>query len=195
MNNQPQLYYQCRVTDSDGKGRIKAKYIRLEQAGHDVFTPWIQTLTSVYGEGKEGMHSRLKVGDLVIVSFLDFPQNQFPFVIGKLQKEVERINVDEQSVITYNEHTLTFNTDNIEIQHKDGTKITLEDNKITFINAESLTSVKYNDLDLIDWLKTLLGPPSTLQGNLGYPVLESTQITKLLEAIAKASTSKSVTFE
>ena len=139
MNNIPQLYYQAKVTEVDGKGRCKAKYLQLEQAGYDVETGWLQTLTTVYGEGQEGLHSKLSTNDIIIISFLDFPTNQFPFVVGKLQKEVERIDVTEQSIITYNEHTVTFNTDNIEIKHKNGNSyIKIESDTITIEGSSTI---------------------------------------------------------
>ena len=170
MNNIPQLYYQAKVTEVDGKGRCKAKYLQLEQAGYDVETGWIQTLSTVYGEGQEGLHSKLSTNDIIIISFLDFPTNQFPFVIGKLQKEVEIIDVTDQSVLTYNDHTVTFNTDNIEITHKNGNSyIKIESDTIT-IEGSSTIKLGENASESVikgDTFKTFFDAHIHV-GNLGY---------------------------
>lgn len=168
-------------------------YVKVKFLEYDNVTTkdYIPVMVPAIGEADEGINGYLKIDDLVIIAHFDI-ERQNPFVLGKIQSSTEFF---ANKKIRFYEHEIEFEEDSVTITHKEGTKVLIEDNKISFINSDSLTSIKYNDLDLIDWLKTLLGPPSTIVGNLGYSVTEATQSALLNTAIGKASTTKKVVLD
>ena len=184
---------------------VKVKFLEYD---NKVTKDYIPIMYPPTGESKEGNSGPLAIDDLVVIAFFD-KECQNPFVMGKIRSSAEYISGKK---IRFHEHEVEFTADEVTITHKEGdqikiengtitaeqkngSKIVLENNKITLQNSTSLTSIKYNDLDLVAWLQTLLGPPSTILGNLGYPVTETVQIAELVAAIGKASSVKKVTFE
>jgi len=179
--NIPRLYYECQILSSDGKGRYKIKFLE------NGFTPdvYIQAIQTSEGDGKEGEHGKYGEDDIVILSFLDYPQSQKPFIAGKFSGETQRYDATSQSTIMWKDHTLIFKDDSLEISHEDGTKITIEAGKIKLSKEGAFTKINYGNQDIIETLVTLIG-------NLGFPIV-TTQILNLIEN--QKNLTNTITFE
>jgi len=169
------LFYLCQVTESDGNGRSKVKFLEFpENEQPDL---WIQTLTTTYGESDEGLHSKIGVDDVVIVTFIDHPERQMPIIMGKIQSSSERVVTSTDKVIKYNDHTVTFNEDDIVISHSGGNStITIENDTITI---EGSTNVKLganaSTEKVVKGTTFQIGYNAHVHvGNLGYPTATPT---------------------
>ena len=153
------MYYECKIVSSDGKGRYKVEFLE------NGFKPdvYIQAIQTSEGSEKEGTHSKYGVNDIVILSFLDYPQSQKPFIAGKFSTEVQRYDASSESTIMWKNHTIKFQDNVLEVSNEDGTKITIENGKISLESSSTFSKINLDSLDLINWLKTL-----TVIGNLGY---------------------------
>ena len=163
----PELYFLAKVTEAGGDGRIKVQFLN-DSLSHD---DWLSCNQTVYGETSEGLHTKMAVNDWVVISFLDYPEQQKPFVLGKLQTTGDRITVSDDTVIKYNDITVKF-----------------ENNKITFENANApFQEIVFGGLQLFNFLAGL-----QCVGNLGLPApVQPAQITQITNAIAN---SKKITF-
>jgi len=165
MNDKLQL---ASVEEVNSDGRVKVKFV-IDEQSHD---EWLLCNHTMYGDGSDGLHSKLGVGDYVIVGFIDIEETtNKPFVLGKLQTNGDSLEVSENTIIKYN-----------------GIKVIFENNKITFesLNAP-FSDIDFGGLQLFQFLSGL-----QCVGNLGLPApLQPAQITQITNAIAN---SKKITF-
>lgn len=166
------MNYLASVTESDPDGRVKVQF----KEHSEMTTDWILVMQGVHGSGEEGLHTQLGIGDIVLINFFDYPENQQPFVLGKFQTSNDRIAVDSKTTFYYNEHEINFNSDNVEIKSKDGSFIKIEADKITLEKGSgAYNKIMFGNVDLINWLKTHVHV-----GNLGFPTAVPTQATLLI---------------
>jgi len=165
------LYEEGIVTEvqSSGKRLVKVAMTRFGKNfknDWNVITDWIRAYQPATGQGSEGIHGKLGVGDYVILSFRDYPNNQYPFVAFKnLTTNDDNIEVSDDKKIKYNSHTIDFKKDGaIEINHKDGSSITIADGEIVLERGSKITGLYLGITELINTFNT-----HTHNGNLGYP--------------------------
>ena len=176
------LRYEALVTETDGKGRAKVKI--LESGWEpDVF---LMCATTVYGEGKEGFHGKLAEGDLVIVSFFDYPINERPFIEYKMQSSEDRIEVTDERKFMFHEHEFIFEGDKVTIKLKNGTDLVIKDGVIEASSPVPFGDITFGGLGLFQFLATIV-----CVGNLGQPApLDPTLLTQISDAILNSTTIK-----
>jgi hypothetical protein len=158
------------VQDS-GKRLVKVALTRFKKDFRNdwnVITDWIRAYQPATGEGAEGTFGKLGIGDYVIVSFRDYPDNQLPFVAFKnLSTDDDNIDVGNDKKIKYNDHTIDFEDNgSIVITHKEGSSITIKDGEIELEKGSQINQLLVGVHDLIAIFNT-----HTHNGNLGYPTL------------------------
>lgn len=165
------LYEEGIVTEvqSSGKRLVKVAMTRFGKNFKNnwyVITDWIRAYQPATGQGSEGIHGKLGVGDYVILSFRDYPNNQLPFVAFKnLTTDDDNIAVGDDKKIKYNSHTIDFKKDDvIKITHKDGSFVKIDDGEIELSKDGQLTQFLIGVHDLIAIFNA-----HTHNGNLGYP--------------------------
>lgn len=165
------LYEEGIITEvqSSGKRLVKVAMTRFGKNfknDWNVITDWIRAYQPATGQGSEGIHGKLGVGDYVILSFRDYPDNQLPFVAFKnLTTNDDNIEVSDDKKIKYNDHTIDFKKNGaIEINHSGGSSITISDGEIVLDKGSLLNGIFLGLTDLITIFNT-----HTHNGNLGYP--------------------------
>jgi hypothetical protein len=159
------LYEQCQVTDikdPEDKGRVKVKFLRTDMTTET----WIPLVDSVFSKGDNGWDGELAVDDLIVISFFDYPENQKPFVFGKVKSKSQTAKREGKETLKIKDHKVIFEDDKVTVIHKNAkTKMILEDGvvKISSDGTNLYSAVRLETLKL--WLTTHFH-----LGNLGYPV-------------------------
>jgi hypothetical protein len=148
------------INDPDDKGRVRVKFIHCDVKSEE----WLSPITNFYGPKNDGWHGDLAVDDRVIISFFDYPTNQYPFILGKYEDKNKSVKRDKKKFMKMYDHKLTFESDKITIQEKGGTKIVIEDGKVYLYPSSTFTKLNWGTTDLIQWLQL-----HTHNGNLGFP--------------------------
>jgi len=91
-----------------------------KESDYNMVSGWLINYSSSQAGGKQGIATKLKVGDLVVISYIDYPNNQQPFVEFKNDTNDEDIiTVDDETRVMYNDHYIDFNSGNITISNED----------------------------------------------------------------------------
>lgn len=166
------LYEEGIITEVQTSGKRLVK-VAMTRFGKDfrnnwnVITDWVRAYQPAIGEGSDGIHGKLGVGDYVILSFRDYPNNQLPFVAFKnLTTNDDNVEVADDKKIKYNSHTIDFKKDgDVKITHKDGASITLNSaGEIILDKGTPILGLYLGVNELITIFNT-----HTHNGNLGYP--------------------------
>ena len=184
------------ISDPSNKRRVKAAltmYGKDDRNNWNVVTDWIRTFQTPVGQGSEGFYSKLKVGDVILVSFIDYPICQKPFVFARDNaNDDDNVIVTDNKIIKFNEHTIEFTNDEVIISQKDGTQITLKsDDSIEFSNTLGFKSIEVGTLNIIKWLLDLC---TGISGNLGYPCIVNPTLVAQITAITTTPLQK-ITFK
>ena len=162
------LYHPARIIEVDASSeRYKVEYLE------NGFKPdiWLLCKGDTTGGGDEGPHSKMKEGDIVQITYLDFQngdsnENDQLIIDSKIRGKDDMIELsDGQSKIKYEGNIVTFETGKVEIKLENGTKLVVEDGKFTFESPTPMSTLKIQDTDFI----TLFNG-HVHNGNLGYPV-------------------------
>jgi len=159
------LYEICeviKIDDSEDKGRVVVKYLRTGMTTES----YLPLVDSFYSKGDNGWDGELLEGDIIVVSFFDYPENQKPFVFGKVKSKSQTNKREGKETLKIKEHIVVFEDNKVTIQHKNNkSKVVLEDGKISMSSdGTNLYSMVREEL-LEIWLKSHYH-----LGNLGYPV-------------------------
>lgn len=179
----PFIYRVCEVVDVDDPedmGRAKLKLLDTEQSP-DL---WIPILDSLYSSETNGWHGVLGKGDIVRVSFIDYPLNQKPIIDGKMKSGKTSEKRDGAEFFLIKGHKVKFEDDKLSLIHKDGTEMIVENDKIVMNATTTFGDIVFGGLGLFDFLSKL-----KTVGNLGLSSpLDPTQIIQITTAIANSKT-------
>ncbi len=159
------LYEPAKVTsisDPELKGRIKCQFLR-----NGIITEsWVILVTSVYSGADNGWSGQLAVNDNVILSFLDYPECQKPFVFGKPQSASQTIaRADGTEALKVKDHLIEFTEDEIKISHaKNKSTIVFKTDSIEITSDGTSEYTVVRTETLKTWLENHIH-----LGNLGYP--------------------------
>jgi len=149
------------ISDPEDKGRVKVKFHRTDCH----VETWVVLVDSVYSKGDNGWNGELAKDDDIIISFLDWPKCQQPFVFGKPRSSGQSIKRDKKEILKIKEHTVTFEDDVVTISHKDSkSKIVFKNGEVNLMSNGKSPYVMVRGELLKQWLNSLF-----LLGNMGYP--------------------------
>lgn len=158
------LYEQCQVTDikdPEDKGRVKVKFLRTDMTTET----WIPLVDSVFSKGDNGWDGELAVDDLIVISFFDYPENQKPFVFGKVKSKSQTAKREGRETLKIKNHQVIFEDNKVTVVHKNGkTKMILEDGVVKVSSDGTSNYVVVRGELLKSWLNSLF-----VLGNMGYP--------------------------
>lgn len=158
------LYELCEVleiNDGEDKGRVRVKFLRtgLET---ESFIPLVD---SMFSKGDNGWDGELEKDDIIVVSFFDYPENQKPFVFGKVKSKSQTSKREGKETLKIKDHKIIFEDNKVTVIHKNGkTNIILEDGVVKVSSDGTSNYVMVRGELLKSWLNSLF-----VLGNLGYP--------------------------
>lgn len=158
------LYEQCQVTDikdPEDKGRVKVKFLRTDMTTET----WIPLVDSVFSKGDNGWDGELAVDDLIVISFFDYPENQKPFVFGKVKSKSQTAKREGKETLKIKDHKVIFEDDKVTVVHKNGKTMTVIEDGVVKISSDGTSPyVVVRGEILKEYLQNLF-----VIGNMGYP--------------------------
>ncbi len=163
------LYQSAKVTsikDPEDKGRVKCQFYIDDIETED----FVVLVDSFYSGGDNGWNGQLAVDDNIIISFLDYPKCQKPFVFGKPKSNNQSIKREDNETLKIKDHIVEFSKDSVTIKHKDKkSSIILDSDTITIQSNPSAPFTLVRAEVLKTWLTTHVH-----LGNLGFLTLPTT---------------------
>jgi len=161
-----QLYEQARVIntiDIEDRGRVQVQFLRTDM----ITEQYIPLVDSFFSKGDNGFDGELQIGDIVVVSFFDYPENQKPFIFGKVKSKKQSNRRNKKETLKIKDHKIVFSEDKMEIDHR----LSLSKITINPLNIEVKTSTPTIFTAMRHELMQLHFNLHFHIDSLGYPVL------------------------